>query len=212
MIKCDVCGYDNPDDANVCLNCGSPIERKPVSEAIDDISGEATVLLGMPTQPGPAAPPAADKPGGAPPPPPPPSSQKPAGGSAAGAPPPPPPPGGAPPPPPPPPTGASAPSLPSSGDVDDQMLAIASVALGGSGLLFGAILGVCCGPLGAILGLLLGIGAVATGYMAMKKEGPNKMLATVGLVIGAVVIVFSLLGAVILLLVVGGAALSGTAA
>jgi len=66
MIKCQVCGYDNPNDANVCLNCGSPIEKPKVSEAIDDISGEATVLIGMPKMgaapPKPAAPAAAAPP------------------------------------------------------------------------------------------------------------------------------------------------------
>jgi hypothetical protein len=59
MIKCQVCGYENPDDAAVCLNCGSPLERAKISEAIDDISGEATVMLGMPMKNLPAKPPAA---------------------------------------------------------------------------------------------------------------------------------------------------------
>jgi len=45
MIKCQVCGYDNKDDAKFCLNCGSPLERKKVSEAMDDVSEEKTVLL-----------------------------------------------------------------------------------------------------------------------------------------------------------------------
>ena len=47
MIKCGVCGYDNPDDGTTCMNCGSPIEKAKMSEAIDDISGEATVMIGQ---------------------------------------------------------------------------------------------------------------------------------------------------------------------
>lgn len=52
MSKCQVCGYENPDDAKTCLNCGSPVEKQKVSEPLDDISGEATVMLGMPTRSG----------------------------------------------------------------------------------------------------------------------------------------------------------------
>lgn len=85
MIKCQVCGYDNPDDANVCLNCGSPVSRPKVSEAIDDISGEATVMLGMPMKGLPAAPAKAPAPVPAPAPAPP--SQRMAPPAAAPAPP-----------------------------------------------------------------------------------------------------------------------------
>lgn len=45
MLKCQVCGYENRDDAQFCLNCGSPIEHKKLSEAIDDVSEERTVML-----------------------------------------------------------------------------------------------------------------------------------------------------------------------
>ncbi len=45
MIKCSVCGYDNKDEAQFCLNCGSPISKEKVSHAIDDVSEEATVML-----------------------------------------------------------------------------------------------------------------------------------------------------------------------
>lgn len=45
MIKCQVCGYDNQDSAEFCLNCGATIERQKLGEAIDDISAERTVVL-----------------------------------------------------------------------------------------------------------------------------------------------------------------------
>jgi hypothetical protein len=89
VIKCSVCGYDNQDGAQFCLNCGSPLEQQKISEAMDDISGEATVVIDPkalrlpPPQPKPAA--------AAPPPPPPPPAAAPAPRPAASAPPPPPP-------------------------------------------------------------------------------------------------------------------------
>lgn len=72
-IKCSVCGYENPDDAGTCLNCGSPLERQRLSEPIDDISGEATVLVGQQFTP--------PQEKSSPPPSPPPGSGQQAGGS-----------------------------------------------------------------------------------------------------------------------------------
>lgn len=113
MIKCQVCGYDNKDEAKVCLNCGAVLEREKLSSAIDDVSEEQTVLLDPnamqqrvqkdyekerpvgepPSAQGPPPPPS---PGSMPPPPPPsfgggPSSAQGPGGYAPGASPPPPP-------------------------------------------------------------------------------------------------------------------------
>lgn len=62
MIKCDVCGYNNADTATFCLQCGAPITRQKVSEAIDDISGEKTLVIGSRSFSG-------NKPGAAPAPP-----------------------------------------------------------------------------------------------------------------------------------------------
>lgn len=45
MIKCQVCGFDNKDDAQFCLNCGSPLAKQKLSEAVDDVSEDATVML-----------------------------------------------------------------------------------------------------------------------------------------------------------------------
>ncbi len=45
MIKCQVCAYDNKDDAEFCLNCGSPLVKQKVSQAMDDVSEEQTVLI-----------------------------------------------------------------------------------------------------------------------------------------------------------------------
>jgi len=45
MIKCQVCAYDNKDDAEYCLNCGSPLVKQKLSQAMDDVSDEATVLI-----------------------------------------------------------------------------------------------------------------------------------------------------------------------
>ncbi len=45
MIKCQVCAYDNKDDADFCLNCGSPLVKQKVSQAMDDVSEEQTVLI-----------------------------------------------------------------------------------------------------------------------------------------------------------------------
>lgn len=45
MIKCAVCGYENKDDAQYCLNCGSPIQREKLSSALDDVSEEQTIML-----------------------------------------------------------------------------------------------------------------------------------------------------------------------
>lgn len=45
MIRCQVCGYDNKDDAELCLNCGETLVKAKVSQAMDDVSDEATVLI-----------------------------------------------------------------------------------------------------------------------------------------------------------------------
>ena len=45
MIKCQTCGYDNKDDAQFCLNCGAPLTKQKLSEAVDDVSEDATVML-----------------------------------------------------------------------------------------------------------------------------------------------------------------------
>lgn len=44
MIKCGVCGYENKEGAQFCLNCGSPIEQDRSSEDLD-VSEEPTLLL-----------------------------------------------------------------------------------------------------------------------------------------------------------------------
>lgn len=44
MIKCQVCGYDNKDDAKFCLNCGAPLEATGAEEDMG-VSEEQTVLL-----------------------------------------------------------------------------------------------------------------------------------------------------------------------
>ncbi|MDK2971280.1 MAG: hypothetical protein PWP23_1035 [Candidatus Sumerlaeota bacterium] len=113
MIKCQVCGYDNRDDAQFCMNCGSPVEKPKMSEALDDVSEERTVMLdpaamqnrmsqefkerqqAAPPPPAPAPAPVA------PPPPPPAAAPAPPPAAAPAAPPPPPaaPPAAAPPPP-----------------------------------------------------------------------------------------------------------------
>jgi len=88
VIKCSVCGYDNQDGAQFCLNCGSPLDQQKISEAMDDISGEATVVIDPKAL---KLPPAAQpKPAAAVPPPPPPAAA-PAPRPAPSAPPPPPP-------------------------------------------------------------------------------------------------------------------------
>lgn len=46
MIKCNECGFENPDGSDSCLNCGTKLVQPKLSQAMDDISGEATVMLG----------------------------------------------------------------------------------------------------------------------------------------------------------------------
>lgn len=101
MIKCPVCGFENPEDAAVCLNCGAPVEYQQKSQAIDDISEEQTIMIGQ-APPSMAPPPPPPSPAIAPPPP-----------SPAFA--PPPPPMAAPAPPPPPQMNAAPPPPPSPG-------------------------------------------------------------------------------------------------
>ncbi len=215
MSKCQVCGYDNPDDSKVCLNCGSPIESQPQGEAIDDISGEATVLIGMQMPKSPPPPPEDDdKPEPPPPaaPPPPPSS------SGSGMPPPPPmaapppPPAAAPSPssfsaPPPPPGGSSsstppappapvapAPGSPSmssttgGGSGNGMILGIAGIALG----VFALIFSFCC----PLLGVPLAIGGGVCGFLAMKDPG-SKILGIVGLVLAGLSILLGVAGMIL---------------
>lgn len=46
MTKCVECGFENPAGSDTCLNCGSRLEGQKLSTAMDDVSGEATVLIG----------------------------------------------------------------------------------------------------------------------------------------------------------------------
>lgn len=191
MIKCQVCGYDNPDSAMVCLNCGSVIERKPVGEAMDDISEEATILIGGPVKaqtPPPPPPPADPEPpkpqGSVPPPPPPPpppapSASAPTPSFSA----PPPPPGGMPPPQPSsaPPT---SPMVTSGGGGNANVLAIVGVSLGGVALIFSC----CC----ALLSFPLGIAAIICGFLAMKDES-QKTLGIIAIVLGGLSLLLSIL-------------------
>ncbi|MCC6546434.1 DUF4190 domain-containing protein [Candidatus Sumerlaeota bacterium] len=197
MIKCQVCGYENPDDAKTCLNCGSPVEKQKVSEPLDDISGEATVMLGMPTRSGiktpviPGAPPPSSSappstsrpptpfppgptPGGIPPPPPPPFIQR------AGSVPPPPPPAparGMPPPPPqqgsasaPPPPPFNPSAAPPASPVG------AAPATGGAkqnalciASLVTGIIAVFPGCCCAPISLVMGIAGIVTGFIGRKQ-------------------------------------------
>lgn len=218
MTKCAVCGYENPDDASVCLNCGSEIQREKLGHAIDDISGEATVMLGMPP-PGAGAP--EKKPEEKPAAPPPPPAPK-----APSAPPPPPAPGpsrlqtgGAPPPPPRPAAGAPAgmSSAPPSGSggagptppppgTPQQSFGGAMSGGGGQNVL--CIVSVVLGPLGLItsccwcLGIPLGIAGIITGVLGKNQvKGSGEQgdtLALVGIITGAIAIligiVFAILG------------------
>lgn len=47
MSKCTLCGTENSPETRFCKHCGSPLPKKPekVSQAIDDISEEKTVML-----------------------------------------------------------------------------------------------------------------------------------------------------------------------
>lgn len=194
-MKCQVCGYENPPDSTICLNCGSTIEHQPVGEAIDDISDEQTVLIGgglkppapepPPPPPPPSPPPVAPPSGGqqqqgeaprtSPPPPPPPpagrpgaDAQPPAGFSAGG-------PGGQLPP------SGNPPGT--AGSPPSNTLAIVSLILG----ILTITLGWCCG-----LFIPLGIGGIVTGIIARKQiaaAGGSKQsdtLAKVGLILSIV--------------------------
>jgi hypothetical protein len=80
MIKCIECGFENPDGSDSCLNCGSKLEGQKLSQAVDDISAEATILVGAPMKNPYAAPrstPEAPKAQVAPPPPTPSAAPKP---------------------------------------------------------------------------------------------------------------------------------------
>jgi len=201
MIKCQVCGYDNPDSAKQCLNCGSPIEAAAIGEAIDDISGEATVLIGMKVPKAPTPPPSyAASPASAPPPP---SQSYP-----------PPPPISAPTPKPvsssPPPFPATSapfnqssapppPALPVTrgkfvipGAEKYNVLSIVSISTGGLALIL------CC----CYLWVPFSIGAMVTGFLArnqIKQTGEQgDTLALVGMILGAIAfvvyLVLSILG------------------
>lgn len=219
MIKCQVCGYDNPDDASVCLNCGSPVEHHKISEAIDDVDGEATVLLGGPMPGGPPKPPAPQAKDedsfhkaetGRPPAPPPPPQQpkKPAT-------PPPPPPTARPAAPPPPPSGAHQPPSPApqqqygGGSPSGGYGAPAGGGYGAAAsppgdmpngqtlLIFSIILavfGACGGLLGivAIIFSALGMGAEKGGDFAdaKAKYGTARLM----LIIGVALMVLSYVG------------------
>lgn len=61
MIKCIECGFENPDGSDTCLNCGAKLVQKKISQAMDDISAEATVMLGGPAKNPYAAPPSPAK-------------------------------------------------------------------------------------------------------------------------------------------------------
>ncbi|CAN5204303.1 hypothetical protein BH09SUM1_BH09SUM1_33940 [soil metagenome] len=201
MTKCQVCGYDNPDETQVCLNCGSPIEKKHVSEAIDDISGEATILIGgkggFPKPPGAGIPPPAAAPP-PPPPPPPPHRAAPPPAPAYSAPPPPPPAyaqQGAPPPPPPyqqQPYGQQQPGAPS------QFGAIPSAAPKPLGLI-----SVICGAVGIVFSwcccifLFADIAAIVLGILALKNpETPeqDKLLAKIGIALGGIALLLIFVG------------------
>lgn len=218
-MKCQVCGHENPDNATMCINCGSPLEREKVSEAIDDISGEATVLIGQPLVPPsgeqqkPPTPPPQQQPQ-APPPPPPPQQQQ--------APPPPPAvhsqgQGGPMPPPPPPSGGPSGGGLPpigstASGDID-QARTYGYISLG---LFGGSILACCLGTVtgtGGILGcigVLMNIGGLVLGIMGKKAAQTDsgvKNLNLAGAVLNGLMIAINIL--IIVLVVVAGVALLG---
>ena len=192
MIKCQVCGYDNPAESRVCLNCGSPIETR-LSEAIDDISGEATVLIGMVPKSVPMAPPPVSA---APPPPPLPAAPR------SMAPLPPPPMAGSNPLPPPP-TSYSAPATfgnapvfaPPPGAMDGSgqknPLAIASLSTG----IFALIFSCCCG----LFALPLSAAAIITGFLAKKQiaesggTDQSRQFALIGMILGAVAMVLSVI-------------------
>ncbi len=223
MIKCSVCGYENPDDGEVCLNCGSPIEKAAQGEAIDDINGEATVLLGMPAVPSDDSDKPRDKEEPAQAPPPPAKEEKPA--EPAGSPPPPPPPPpppsqpnpeekpAAPPPPaapaPPPPAATPAAATPpppatpaGSGSVPPPAAAGSSSggSTGSSNVNILAIISLILGIIGIIpCCILFGIAAVVLGFLGKKQieeSGGTQEgagFATAGLICGAVGIVINLI-------------------
>lgn len=67
MIKCVECSFQNPEGSDTCLNCGSRLAGQKLSTAMDDVSGEATVLIGGTPKAGHAAsPPPAPSPGAPP--------------------------------------------------------------------------------------------------------------------------------------------------
>ncbi len=208
MIKCAVCGYENPEDANVCLNCGSEVKREKIGQAIDDISGEATIMIGMPAIPSddpedkpiapsdqPAAPPPPSSP--APPPPPP----KPAG--MAAAPPPPPKPAGmqaAPPPPSSGPVGSAPPPPPQQGGAPSPVSSMGGAPAGQNIL---CIVSVITGPLSLLtscccfIGLPLAIAAIVTGLIGknqVKSTGEQgDILALIGVICGGISILLAIL-------------------
>ena len=45
-MKCNKCGYDNPNDSNYCINCGEKLEKSKKSMTVIDLgSGWGTLLL-----------------------------------------------------------------------------------------------------------------------------------------------------------------------
>ncbi|MCB2155707.1 DUF4190 domain-containing protein [bacterium] len=233
MIKCTVCGYENKDDAKFCLNCGSPIKHEKVSQAIDDVSEERTVLLDPESlrkraeedykkEHDEQAPPPAEPPAESPPPPPapmgaPPSPPPPVGAGQAAAPPPspaappkPPRPTGAPPPPsggaaPPPPGMAPAPPV-GGAPGKTNVLAIVSLITG-----IIAVIGLCCYGVG---GLVFGLVGAITGFLARKQIAESNGMesgdgmALAGMICGAASVVLGIIG-FILFVVLGVAANMG---
>lgn len=212
-MKCQVCGYENPRDAMVCLNCGSTLEKEKVGQAIDDISEERTVLIGAPL-----IPPAPKSSTNVPPPPPPPKP-------AAPPPPPPlagiaPPPPAAPrpsaPPPPPtmqgqypqppsnlgqPPTGANLPPGGIAGapggfpgaTAGTNTMAILSIVFGGIAI----VMAICC----ALLGYGFSIGAVVCGVIAKNQikqtSQQGDKLALIGIILGVVGFLLSIVSSIL---------------
>jgi hypothetical protein len=48
MAKCPECGFENPPNLDTCLNCGASLKREKLGQAIDDISEDATIMIGHP--------------------------------------------------------------------------------------------------------------------------------------------------------------------
>ncbi len=198
MIQCPVCKYENPDDATVCLNCGARIETGRLSQPIDDISEDQTLLMSGPP-PGqegrPTNPPPPNRRG---------QSQQQTGAGTGGV-----PPGGHP--------GGVGPGLPPLGtgpveppDNINTYLVISIVLLVLTLVL--TFLAWCCFPImiGPLLGLIFSILAMTSANRGDYAGAHSQIkIAKVALIVTAIVFGVSVLFVGLVILVFGAAMLGG---